>query len=72
MALNNYTDFKFEKFEEYYGDAKQVKKQIDDCQICGAKLIFSHMSDYKNLVVQESARCPECGSGSKKKIHVLN
>ncbi|MCK5882284.1 MAG: hypothetical protein KAG61_01240 [Bacteriovoracaceae bacterium] len=72
MALNNYTDFKFEKFEEYFGDAIQVKKQIDDCKICGAKLIFSHMSDYKNLVVQESARCPECGSGSCKKVHVLN
>lgn len=69
---NNYTDFVFERFEEYYGDSNQVDKQINDCKICGAKLIFSHNSDYKNLMVQESARCPDCGSGSKKLIHVLN
>lgn len=65
-------DFKFEKFEEYYGDIEQVKKIICNCQVCGTKLILSHLSDYKNLVVQETARCPECGSGSRKKIHVLN
>lgn len=65
-------DFRFEKFEEYYGDADQVKTIMDDCKICGSKLIFSHLADYKNLLVQETARCPECGSGNKKVIHVIN
>lgn len=66
------SDFKFERFEEYYGDVKQVKKLINDCKVCGAKLIKSHLSDYKNLLVQETSRCPDCGSGNCKIIHVLN
>ena len=53
-------------------DAIQVKKQIDECAVCGGKLIFTHLSDYKNLYVQETARCPECGGGNKKLIHILN
>lgn len=65
-------DFKFERFEEYFGDAKQVKKIIDECKVCGSKMVFTHLSDYKNLLVQESARCPECGNGSRKIIHILN
>tara|TARA_R110002072_G_scaffold534_5_gene3794 strand:- start:51265 stop:51477 length:213 start_codon:yes stop_codon:yes gene_type:complete len=66
------TDFKFEKFEEYFGDVKQVKRQIDDCTVCGAKLVFTHLSDYKNLFIQETARCPECGGSNRKLIHILN
>jgi len=66
------SDFKFEKFEEYFGDIKQVKKIIDDCKYCGSKLVFSHMSDYRNLIVQETARCPECATNNRKKIHVIN
>ncbi|MBT3585255.1 MAG: hypothetical protein HN509_10120 [Halobacteriovoraceae bacterium] len=66
------SDFKFERFEEYFGDIKQVKKLIDNCGVCGSKLILSHLSDYKNLFVQETARCPECGSNDRKMIHVLN
>ncbi|MBT7608976.1 MAG: hypothetical protein HN576_04425 [Bacteriovoracaceae bacterium] len=66
------TDFKFEKFEEYFGDIDQVKKIIDQCQVCGTKLVLSHLSDYKNLFVQETARCPECGAGNRKKLHTLN
>lgn len=65
-------DFKFEQFEEYYGDIGQVQKQIDDCRVCGEKLVFSHLSDYRNLLVQESARCPECGSNNTKLIHSIN
>lgn len=65
-------DYKFENFEEYYGDIKQVKKIISKCAICGSKLVLSHLSDYKNLIVQESARCPECGNANRKTIHILN
>ncbi|MFZ9002305.1 MAG: hypothetical protein ACO20H_13445 [Bacteriovoracaceae bacterium] len=65
-------DFKFEKFESYYGDITQVKKIIDDCRHCGAKMVFTHLSDYKNLLVQETARCPQCGHGKRKLIHILN
>ena len=47
------SDFKFEKFEEYYGPIDHVKKQINECKVCHSKLIISHMPDYKNLIVQE-------------------
>ena len=70
MSLES--DFKFEKFEEYFGDIKQVKKIIDDCIFCGSKLVFSHLSDYKNLIIQETARCPDCGNGKRKMIHIIN
>jgi ssDNA-binding Zn-finger/Zn-ribbon topoisomerase 1 len=65
-------DFKFESFEEYFGDARQVKKTINECQICGSRLVFTHLSDYRNMFVQETARCPECGGNHKKLIHILN
>ena len=65
-------NFKYEKYEGYYGDKVQVQKIIDDCKVCGTKLVFTHFSDFKNLMVQETARCPECGSGNRKIIHILN
>ena len=65
-------DFKFEKFEEYCGDAKQVKKQINECKMCGSELIFAHFADYKNLYVQETSCCPECEGAHRKLIHILN
>ena len=66
------SDFKFEKFEEYFGPIENVQKQISECRVCSSKLIISHMPDYKNLIVQETARCIECGAGNRKVIHVLN
>ncbi len=66
------SDIKFEKFEDYYGSIDEVKRTIDECKICGSKLLLSHLPDYKNLIVQETARCMECGEGNRKMIHVLN
>ena len=65
-------EFKFENFQEYFGDAEKVKKQINECKICGSKLIFSHLPDYKHLLVQETARCLDCGEGNRKLIHIIN
>ncbi len=58
------TDFKFESFEEYFGEADQVKKLIDECRVCGSKLLLSHMPDYKNMLVQETARCMAVANSS--------
>lgn len=66
------SSYKFENFVEYHGGVENVKKMIDKCQICGSKLMLTHLPDYKNLLVQETARCLECGSGNRKVIHVLN
>lgn len=65
-------EFKFETFEEYFGDADQVSRIINTCEVCEAKLIHTHLSDYKNLCIQENSRCPECGHGNRKKVHTLN
>jgi len=65
-------DLEFEKFEEYYGDIKQVRKIMDECSNCGAHTVQTHLSDYTNLIIQENSRCPECGEGKKKKIHIIN
>ena len=70
--MANEVDFKYEKFEEYWGGVDEVKKTISKCKVCGSKLLLSHMPDYKNLLVQETARCIECGAGNRKTIHVLN
>ena len=65
-------DYKFECFEEYFGDAESVRKIIQLCPKCGAKMVFNHLPDYKNLLIHESARCMECGEGQRKKICILN
>lgn len=65
-------DFRFEQFEEYWGSVDNVQKIIDECKVCGSKLLLSHLPDYKNLIVQETARCIDCGSGNRKLIHALN
>lgn len=64
--------FKFENFEEFYGNIDQVKNIIDNCKLCGAKLIYTHLADYKNLYLQEHGKCPECGTSNKKMIHIIN
>ena len=65
-------NFKIETFEEYFGCATQVKRYINECDICSSKLIHSHVSDYKNLCLQETSDCPSCGHVSKKKVHIIN
>ena len=65
-------EYKFECYEQYIGDTDDVLKKIDDCQSCGSKLVFSHFPDYKNLLIQETARCLDCGSGNRKVIYVIN
>ena len=65
-------DFKFERFEEYFGDVKQVSRQINECPMCGAGLVFTHFADYTHFYVQETACCPECDSVGRKLIHILN
>lgn len=65
-------EFTFERYETYYGCADNVKKIITECKVCKSKLILSHMPDYKNLIIQETARCIDCGAGNRKVIHILN
>ena len=70
--MANNADYKFERFEEYWGGVEDVKKTIGQCKVCGSKLLLNHLPDYKNLLVQETARCLECGEGNRKTFHALN
>jgi len=70
MSMEN--DYKFECYEEYFGDSDQVKRIINECRGCGAKLVLTHLPDYKNLLIQETARCIECGLNNRKLICILN
>lgn len=62
------------KSEESSGKESIQKtiQKFNHCPECGAKLLLSHWSDYKSLLVQETARCLDCGKGNRKDIHVLN
>ena len=37
-----------------------------------AKLLLNHISDYKSLVIHESAQCLDCGKDNRKIIHMIN
>lgn len=65
-------EYKFECYEEYFGDKEEIIKKIDVCSSCGSKLVFGHLPDYKNMIIQEIARCVECGQVIRKVIHALN
>jgi len=45
----------------YSGTVDDVKSQMEVCTICGSRLILKHFSDFTNLVMQEKAKCMECG-----------
>jgi hypothetical protein len=70
--MPNDSDFKVESFEEYYGGIEDVTKTIDNCRVCETKLILTHISDYQNLYIEETARCPECGNKNRKVLHIIN
>ena len=69
--MTNSENYKFEQFEEYYGNVRQVKEIIDRCKICGSDVVHSHISDYSHMLIQESSRCPDCGCDQNKKVHVI-
>ena len=65
-------EFKFESYEDFYGSIEEIKQKINLCKFCGKQLILNHQSDYKNLVIHETARCIDCGDHTRKITHQLN
>ncbi len=65
-------EYQLEDDIEYYGTPEEITRKLDECKVCGSKLSFNHLPDYKNLLLQESARCMECGCTNRKVIHVLS
>lgn len=70
--MNIKTQYQLTDYLEYFGNVEQVTKQLHHCGICGAKLLLSHMPDYKNHFIQETSRCLDCGEGSKQELHSIN
>lgn len=70
--MSNRVEYKFENFMSYFGGVERVKSIIDECSCCGAKLLVSHLPDYKSLLIQENSRCLDCGKDEKRIIHVMN
>lgn len=66
------SDYKFECYEKYFGKKDEVIKKIEYCTSCSAKLVFTHFCDQKNLLIQETVRCLDCGDGTKKIIYVIH
>jgi|GEM_PF-392169 len=71
MSQKDY-NFKFALLEEYFGDARQVIKQIQECRVCQTEMIFSHQSDYKSFLLEESSQCPECGHKNTNLVFRIN
>ena len=61
----------YEEYKDCFGEANEVMKRHLLCTLCGGHLHFNHMSDYRNNVVQETARCPDCGVRIRQRLHKL-
>ena len=64
--------FELEHLEKYHGGIEDVTKTMEDCPVCGKKLIITHWADCTTLLMEESAQCIECDFGSRKTIHSMN
>ena len=49
----------------------EVMKRHLLCTLCGGHLHFNHMADFKHGLVQETARCPDCGIRVRQRLHKL-
>ncbi len=61
----------FEEFNECYGEATDIMRRHLLCNMCGGHLAFNHLSDYPHGLIQETARCPDCGVRVRQRIHKL-
>lgn len=69
--MNNRT-LKVENYQKYWGEAKDVLKQIENCPRCGEKFVITHLSDKDNLYVHEELKCVKCDFGAEETLHILN
>ncbi len=53
------------------GIAEGILKKQASCQICGARVHLSHVTDFHRNLTQETACCPECGVQLRRSLHRL-
>jgi hypothetical protein len=61
----------FEEYKDCFGDPGELMKRHLLCNLCGGHLHFNHMADFKHQLIQETARCPDCGIRVRQRLHKL-
>lgn len=61
----------FEEYRDCFGEPGELMKKHLLCGLCGGHLHFNHMSDFRNNLIQETARCPDCGIRVRNRLHKL-
>jgi uncharacterized protein with PIN domain len=56
---------------QFFGTAREVVAKYTHCDLCGANLHFTHITDFSKNLTQETARCPECGTKARRIVHRL-
>lgn len=64
--------YEIETYERYLLSVDEVKNQIENCPVCGAKLILTHITDAQNMLAQETSKCLDCEYGTREVYHALN
>lgn len=61
----------FEEYHECYGEPLEVMRRLLLCHHCGGHLHFNHLTNFKQNLVQETARCPDCDLRVRNRIHKM-
>lgn len=48
-----------------------LAEEYNSCELCGTELIFSHVSNFSMLEVDEEAYCPHCRISTITQTHKL-
>ena len=60
-----------EEYKDCFGDPNEVMKKLLLCTLCGGHLHFNHLTDYRQNLVQETSRCPDCGIRIRSRLHKI-
>jgi len=52
-------------------ETHEIIEVLEHCCLCGHKLAFYHVTDFRNLQVVEEGQCPACGIKNKPGQFIL-
>ena len=61
----------FEEYRDCFGEAVEMMKRHLLCPECGGHLHLNHLSNIRHGIIQETARCPDCGIRVRQRLHKL-
>lgn len=67
----NLDSITLEDYHDCFGEPSAVMKRHLLCTLCGGHLHFVHQCDFNHGVIQETARCPDCGIRLRQRLHKL-